>query len=184
MQALKRLDRPTVKAVELTAPGACRREEENLHSMLQKGQIFGNFDEEEREEIWRRVLDISRDWLIPSLFSFFADINYLQGPADCMKRLLDPPDDDLISNTLRSRFNDAIRKADICMVQISELKVIARLGSAANQFDLAYRVMWICSMRTYKEIPPELKKTADSLLAKPATNINESVLTDFASLAY
>jgi hypothetical protein len=181
---MKKLDRHTVKAVELTAPGACRQEEQKLYKMVQKGQIFGGFDEKEREEIWRRVLAVSRDQLIPSLFSFFADINYLQRPADCMKRLLDPMDDDPTSNTLRSRFADTIRRADTCMVQVSETTLVDRPGSAAEQFDLAYRVLWLSAMRVYKDIPPQQNKTAADLLAKPDTSGNESVLSEFAGLAY
>ena len=181
---MKKLDRHTVKAVELTAPGACRQEEQKLYEMVQKGRIFGGFDEKEREEIWRRVLAVSRDQLIPSLFSFFADINYLQRPADCMKRLLDPMDDDPTSNTLRSRFADTIRRADTCMVQVSETTLVDRPGSAAEQFDLAYRVLWLSAMRVYKDIPPQQNKTAADLLAKPDTSGNESVLSEFAGLAY
>src|SRR5438045_8324504 len=89
-QAMKKVDRATVKALELTAPGACRADAEVLYGKLRTGQIFGAFDEQEREAIWIEVLRVSTDYLIPSLYSFFEDLNYLKGIADCVKRLITP----------------------------------------------------------------------------------------------
>ncbi|ERF71962.1 hypothetical protein EPUS_06521 [Endocarpon pusillum Z07020] len=48
-------------------------------------EIFGAFNEQDRGDIWSRVLSASADRLIPSLFSFFEDINYLKNVAEGVK---------------------------------------------------------------------------------------------------
>jgi len=48
---MQKVDRPIVKALELTAPGACRADFQDLYSKLRDGQIFGAFDKQEREDI-------------------------------------------------------------------------------------------------------------------------------------
>ncbi|TAQ83758.1 hypothetical protein B7494_g7918 [Chlorociboria aeruginascens] len=77
-EAMQKVDRATVKALELTAPGACKADFHALYGKLRSGQIFGAFDEQDREDIWSRLLSASVDSLIPSLFSFFEDLNYLK----------------------------------------------------------------------------------------------------------
>jgi hypothetical protein len=81
------VDRAMEKVLELTAPGACKADFQALYGKLRSGQIFGAFNEQDREDIWSRVLSASVDRLIPSLFSFFEDINYLKNVAEGVKRL-------------------------------------------------------------------------------------------------
>jgi hypothetical protein len=52
-------------------------------------QIFSAFSMREREQIWARLEIL--DGLIPSLFTFFRDIIYLQLCVDCVKRLVYVP---------------------------------------------------------------------------------------------
>jgi hypothetical protein len=145
---MKKLDRHTVKAVELTAPGACRRDADQLHSDLTKGRIFGAFTEQERAEIWIELLAASTDRLIPSLFTFFEDARYLRGPAGYMKRLMKLSNDDQVSRTLKHRFTGANQRIDTCMVQVSESQLEARPGNLHDQLGLGCRQMWIMMMRS------------------------------------
>jgi hypothetical protein len=147
--AMKRLDRSTVKAVELTAPGACTRDAERLRSELTQGQIFGAFTKQEREAIWSELLATSTDRLIPSLFTFFEDARYLRGLTDCMKRLMKLTDDEQISRTLQRSFTGVNQKLDSYLIQVSESQLEARLGDADDQVDLGCRQMWIMMMRSY-----------------------------------
>jgi hypothetical protein len=148
---MKKLDRHTVKAVELTAPGACRRDADQLHSDLTQGRIFGAFTEKERAAIWFELLAASTDRLIPSLFTFFEDARYLRGPAGYMKRLMKLSNDDQVSRTLKHRFTGANQKIDTCMVQVSESQLEARSGNSNDQLELGCRQMWIMMMRSYDD---------------------------------
>ena len=74
---MQKLDKATMKALELTAPGASRADRRTIVRQVRSGQILARFAEREREAIWNEVLAVSTDRLIPSLFTFFEDINYL-----------------------------------------------------------------------------------------------------------
>lgn len=86
---MQKVGRATVKALECKAPRACRVDREALYRQLRSGKIFGAFAEQERKVIWSQVLAASTDRLIPPIFSFFEDVNYLQGPADYVKILME-----------------------------------------------------------------------------------------------
>jgi Protein of unknown function (DUF3723) len=179
---MRKVDRPTVKALELTAPGACRADFEALYGKLRKGQIFGAFDEQGREDIWGRVLSASTDRLIPSLFGFFEDLNYLKNVADCMKRLFPLPPRGTVSSALEDAFKDANHRAGQCVMQESESTCVFRPGSLADRVDLGRRQMWIYAMRNYPQVPAEPKKK--NLLAKPTNEkADEIILCEGAILA-
>ncbi|KAF2843888.1 hypothetical protein T440DRAFT_462707 [Plenodomus tracheiphilus IPT5] len=55
-QAMQKLERHTVKVVELTAPGACSQDAERLYQEVKEGRIFAAFSERERETIWNELL--------------------------------------------------------------------------------------------------------------------------------
>jgi len=73
---MQKVDQATVKALELTAPGACTTDAQTLSGKLQSYQIFGAFRGQDREDIWNKLCSIN--CLIPSLFTFFEDLKYLQ----------------------------------------------------------------------------------------------------------
>jgi hypothetical protein len=144
---MKKLDGRTVKAVELTAPGFCSRDAGRLYRDLKDGHIFGAFTEQEREAIWGELLAVSTDRLIPSLFTFFEDVRYLRGLAECVKRLMGTKADDYASPTLKHRFSSESLKKDICMFQLSDSVLEERLGNADDQLDMGYRQVWMSLMR-------------------------------------
>jgi hypothetical protein len=110
---MKKLDRHTVQAVELTAPGACRQDADHLYSELREGRIFGAFTEQEREAVWRQLLAVSTDRLIPSLSTFFEDVKYLRGPAASVKQLVEAPDDGgQVSHRLRHSYMATARRIE------------------------------------------------------------------------
>ena len=181
---MQKVDRPTVMALELTAPGACSADARALYGQLRRGQIFGNFNEQDREVIWSEVLSVSTDRLIPSFFSFFEDLNYLQGPANCVKRLIPLSGEDSLSRALQQMFSDVNQRTDQCVIQESESRFVFRPGSLADRVDFGRRQIWIGAMRDYLEIPAQRKKARNDLLAKPTNNLSETALCKFAALAY
>jgi hypothetical protein len=179
---MKKLDRCTVRTVELTAPGACPRDEARLHCELTKGRIFGGFTEEERENIWRELLAVSTDRLIPSLYTFFEDARYLRGPAECVKRLVEGSPGDQLSQMVKNSFTGVNQQSNICIIQVTESQLEARPGDVEDQVEMGYRHWWYFAMRDYDNVPVRKRKAAGDRLAQPAKKENMDVLSKGATL--
>jgi hypothetical protein len=157
---MRKLDRCTVKTVELTAPGACRRDADLLQSEMKTGRIFGAFTKQERESIWEELCAVSTYRLIPSLFTFFEDAKYLHGPAECVKQLMDVSNNDHTPRTLKHSFSGANQKEGICMFQVSESQLEARPGNVDDQLDLGYRQVWMTALQSYYDMPSQHTKAS------------------------
>jgi hypothetical protein len=181
-QAMLKVSRADVKALELKAPGACRSDRLSLHGQLRDGKIFGAFTEREREAIWTDILSETTDCLIPSLSSFFADVHYLKGPADCVKALVELWPDETVSSALERIFSDANQETDRCIIQQSESNFISIPGNKSDRLELGVLQIWISAMRDYLEMPPD--NDDDTLVAKPRSQPHERIAYGFASLAY
>jgi hypothetical protein len=178
---MRKVTRADVKALELKAPGACRADAADLYGPVKKGVILGAFNEQEREAIWEKLLQATRDQLFPSLFSFFEDLNYLQQVADCMKRLIKWPPEGTISEAMYDIWiNKRAEEANQCVIQESESTFTLRTVSRRDQFDLLRRQAWLAAMRDYQWMPPKPKKK--NLLANPAQkDADDEVLCRFAT---
>jgi hypothetical protein len=112
------------------------------------GQIFSAFSRSERELIWTR-LEIF-DGLIPSLFTFFQDINYLQLCVDCVKRLVYVPRgiNSTVSSSLRRRLKYVRGGECRIVIQVAEDRFISRPGSLEERADLGIRQLYACAMQT------------------------------------
>ena len=100
--ALRKIDRATVKALELTAPHASTLDAEALRSQVLGGKIFGAFNYQERVRIWSNLQTV--DGLVPSLFTFFKDLLWLQGLVACVKRLTRLLRDQTVSSVIENCF--------------------------------------------------------------------------------
>ncbi|KAH7111054.1 hypothetical protein B0J11DRAFT_473541 [Dendryphion nanum] len=182
-EAMRKVDRATVKALELTAPGACRTDFKALIGKVRRGQILGAFSEGDREAIWSRVLSATIDRLVPSLFSFFEDLNYLRIIADSVKQLFPPLPHGTVSSAIEDAFSDTNHRAGQCVIQESESSDVFRFGSLADRVDLGARQIWMFAMRNYHQMPavPKRKKfSTKSVIGKG----DETILCEFASFAY
>ena len=137
-QAMQKVDQTTVKALELTAPGACRADARVLYGLLMSGQIFSAFSQQEREAIWPIICSWSTHRLIPSFFGLFQDVNYLEGPADCIKRLIPLSRGATIFSALEGSFSDVNQTANHCVIQESESTFALKPGGLADRFKLEY----------------------------------------------
>jgi hypothetical protein len=81
-----KVNRATVKALELRAPRASTLDAKDLRAQVLGGQVFSAFGDRERASIWDQLRLV--DGLIPSLFTFFQDLLYLQPCANYVKRLI------------------------------------------------------------------------------------------------
>ena len=179
---MRKVDRATVKALELTAPGACKADRDALYGQLKSGTIFGAFHEGDREEIWSNVLSVSTNRLIPSLFSFFQDVHYLEEPANCVKMLVKLSSRDTVSSALEDAFKDVNQTPGQCVIQESELRFVSKSGSRLDRLDSGCRQVWMSAFRNYLKMPTLPK--GKNLLAKPRSKPSSAATYDFAALAY
>lgn len=182
---MQKLDSFTLKQLELTAPGYCRQDAASLYEKLQQGLIFGSFGRSEREKIWENVLSVSKDRLIPSFQTFFDDVKYLKGPAECIKRLAGYGTDRTAPATLKRNFTDVGQNTGTCIFQVSETDFEIRQGSGADRLEIGYRTLWLYAMRNCLEMPAKGRKRGSrDRLAKSVYEEDETVLHSFAYLAH
>ncbi|TVY13719.1 hypothetical protein LARI1_G009020, partial [Lachnellula arida] len=180
--ALQKVDQATVRALELKAPRYSKQDSQVLQGQLLSGQIFSAFGQQEREAIWNELRCI--DYLIPSLFTFFEDLKYLNACADCLKRLVKLSRHDTVFTALQRKFPYESQTGDQCVLEVAESTFVVRPGRAADRFDLGYRQLWLRAMRRYREMPTDAKKKKKDLLAKPGVRrADEEVLSDSAAQA-
>jgi len=176
---MQKVDQATVKALELKAPRLSTLDAKVLRGQVLGGEIFGAFGEQERVAIWGRLQAV--DGLIPSLFTFFEDVKYLEACANCVKRLVSLSPRDTVSTALEKAFCDANQRADRAVIQVTESSFTSSPASLADRVDLGYRQLHAYAMRHYLQMPREPK--GKELLARLMVNTDETVLRDFADLA-
>jgi hypothetical protein len=173
------VDEITVKALELRAPRLCTRDAGDLRAQVLGGTIFSAFSERDRVGIWARLQAV--DGLIPSLYALFENVNYLKALAACMTRLVRPSLGDTVSTALFKAFSDINQRADRAVIQITESCFSSSPASSADRADLGVRQLYAYAMRHYLQMPRDLK--GKELLARHTTNVDRTVLREFADLA-
>ncbi|KMU73837.1 hypothetical protein CISG_10224 [Coccidioides immitis RMSCC 3703] len=76
----------TVEALELLAPGVSHKDAMTMWGLVLGGEAFSNFDSSEHMTIWKKLQRTKA--IIPSLFTFFQDVGYLEAVANCLKWLV------------------------------------------------------------------------------------------------
>ncbi|KZL65378.1 hypothetical protein CT0861_10703 [Colletotrichum tofieldiae] len=180
-KTMQLIDRPTVERLQGTAPGAFSTDHDELLSDLRSGRILGNFSEQQRNELWIRICNVSQQRLIPSLFTFFEDRKFLSTAADCMRRLTGVGSKVTVPRRLDEMFQDTNQQTDQCILQVSQTAYVTVPGDAATRFDLGCRQLWLAAFREFRELPADVKKK--DVLAKARRKADEITLFEFASLA-
>ena len=176
---MQHVDEVTVKALELRAPRVCTRDADEVRGQILGGTIFSAFGEEDRAGIWARVQAV--DDLIPSLDTLFENLNYLKVLTDCMTRLVSPSPGDTVSTALFKAFSDTNQIPDRAIIQVTESSFSSSPASSADRADLGVRQLYAYAMRHYLQMPRDLK--GKELLARHTTNVDRTVLHEFADLA-
>ena len=176
---MSKVDQATVKGLELRAPRASTRDALAVRGRILGGEIFGAFSEAARVEIWARLQTL--DYLIPSLFTFFEDVKYLELCANCVKWLLTVSPRDTVLAALQRTFSDTNQKPRRAMIQVTESDFIYRPANIADQVELGCRQLYLYAMRHFPSMPNELK--GKDFLAKPTGEVDRRVLCEFAHLA-
>ena len=180
---MAKIDIDTVEALQLKAPAASAADARAIKGMILSGEAFSLLTEPERTAIWERMSTHDAcDGIIPSLFTFFRDVNYLEACANGMKQLVE------LSKgcpTVRAAMKHAFKsdgRRETCPVQTSEAAFRSQAGSTSDLFELAYRQLWLFVMRHYPQLAR--KTTSKKVVAKSSCGeADEIVLYDMAVLS-
>jgi hypothetical protein len=88
-----------------------------VRGLVLSGQVFADFDEDERTAIWESLKSFKG--LIPSLYSFFEDFKCFESWAHCLERLstLKKP---TVRSTMESLQKYSEDSDDVCLIQTSD----------------------------------------------------------------
>ncbi|KAH9203631.1 hypothetical protein DL95DRAFT_472198 [Leptodontidium sp. 2 PMI_412] len=156
---LGRIDTATVKALERRAPV---------------------FSHRERDMTWEKLKMM--DGLVPTLFTFFRDIQYLKLCIDCLKSLVIVPKRETICGTLARSYSDTNEREGYVRIQITGHTFLDRAGTPADSTGLGIRQLVALAMRHYPAMPADTVKE-DPVQTAP-TNADPAVLRSLADLAY
>ncbi|KAJ5640362.1 uncharacterized protein N7484_008224 [Penicillium longicatenatum] len=180
---MAKIDVFTVKALELTAPAACKVDARKAKGLILSGEAFSDFTETERNNIWHRMATHDAcNGIIPSLHTFFRDINYLEACANGIKQLVKLGKG---YPTVRAAMKQAFksdRSQITCPVQTSETAFRSHAGPSSDFFELSYRQIWLFVMRHYPQMAREA--TSKKVVAKTNSGkADEVVLYSMAVLS-
>lgn len=150
-----------------------------LRSQVRGGKIFGAFNEQEREHILTKLLSVNG--LIPSLHTFFKDLQYLQACVDCVKRLISLSPGQTLFNAMECAFTGINQRDGQVMLQIAESEFIYRPSTVADQVSLGYQQIHAHAMRNFLATPKEPQ--GENIRAIPKKEADKAVLRKFAELA-
>ena len=96
--------------------------------------IFSAFSDRERDKIWDRLQMV--DGLVPSLFTFFRDIQYLKLCIDCLKRLVLVPKRASVCETLARSYSGKNQREGHVQSQATEDSFLDQAGTPVDGIDL------------------------------------------------
>ncbi|KAK6609669.1 hypothetical protein H4I96_03600 [Botrytis cinerea] len=146
------LDQKTVKLMELRVPAVSKLDSEFIKNKFKSHDLFPSiFNSNHRRSIMNRILRINI--LVPSIFTLFKDLRYLEPAAKAIKGIF--PASDFKKKTLREGlrflFSDKIITTGKLAVQQTEDTFIETTGSFDYTFDLAIRQLFLCAMRYFTD---------------------------------
>lgn len=166
-----------VDNLQLLAPGISSADATLVKKGIFSGELFAGFELPTRMSIWGKLRNTKR--IIPSFYTFFKDLNYLEPCANCIKRLVTLSS---LRPTLQSAMRGIFQPQAGLLVQTSETDFHQHSAPAIDQFDLHYRQLWLYAMRHYPDIPRVVD--SDDIVAKPrCQEADETVLFNMALLA-
>ena len=179
IEAMQRVDGPTVRALELRAPGSSIFDAETIQRQLRGAQIFGAFSDQDRAQIQERLLHFKG--LIPSLRAFFRNIYYWEACVDSMRHLVSLTRRDTILTAFERHFTGINQHEGRVVIQVDESNFTVISGSRADQVELGCRHLVAFAMRHFAEIPRA--PVRKNVLRKPRARADSNVLRQYAELA-
>jgi len=135
----------------LRAPAVSKDDREFIASHMQwdsklPGILFAGVDDPlKRAGILQRLLAV--DYIIPSLYTLFRDIRYLEPAAELMKALV-PGQSGTIRERLYFYFLCPDPSRSSIPIQQNQRSYITITGDRQDLFEIALRELWLCSLRS------------------------------------
>ncbi|KAI3573907.1 hypothetical protein IWW34DRAFT_854835 [Fusarium oxysporum f. sp. albedinis] len=149
------VDRQTVELLQLRAPGYSSHDALVVSKGIREGTIFPAIGHQStRKRIWMNLKSLP--CLIPSLYSFFEDLKYLQPPAKVVRQLVAPSKKSTREAMWRA-FTAHGMPENQWLLQTgdgeSDYKWLD--GSYSDQFEFSYQQIWLYAWRYWVELIPE-----------------------------
>ncbi|KAJ5766653.1 uncharacterized protein N7511_004269 [Penicillium nucicola] len=176
-----KIDLHTVEILQLLAPGVSSKDRTTVKGLVHSGEVFSNFTESERGSIWKRLK--RTEGIIPSLYTFFKDLWYLESCANCIKRLFTPSRSfPTIRTAMRAAFLSFDPTNAQFLIQTSEAGFRSYSHSQVDPAELGYRQIWLYAMRHYPKLSKKPQKKDST--AKPNRDVvDPMILYEMAVLA-
>ncbi|KAM3074504.1 hypothetical protein ACMFMF_006511 [Clarireedia jacksonii] len=149
---MEKLDEDTVKSIELRVPAVSRLDAEFVKEQMKTKALFRHTaDTVLRRNIEHEVLEL--DYLIPSIFTLFKDLRFLEPVSKAIRAILPEPDDKkrTLRESLRFLYVASTSDGRSIDIQDSEMSFSTILGSFDSTFDLAIRQLYLCAMRYFTD---------------------------------
>ncbi|SCO54526.1 uncharacterized protein FFNC_15556 [Fusarium fujikuroi] len=174
----------------------------SIREAFDQKELFIDLEDAQKDLVWTRVLEATRDRTVPTVHSFFRNLGYLGAVAYSMDRLRDPPlpkrptrdhrqkrekrlgfeRDSQRRVSLRQALHKDFQKdaLDSHAIQASENCYRVVHGEQIDRFELAYQTLWVFCLR-WHPILPRLERDHPVI---GETDQERSVLAHFAKLAH
>jgi hypothetical protein len=146
---MMKIDTHTVEKLELMAPKASYRDARKVQRLLCSGEVLSKFSLSERLRMWKWLRDY--DGIIPSLRTFFRDIEYLKECGNTVKSLVSLSKNG--STARRYCYNSRNPMDEGRLIPTSGDTFERQFGSREVQQELSYRQIWLYVLRYYPRIP-------------------------------
>ncbi|KAJ5940479.1 hypothetical protein N7516_000647 [Penicillium verrucosum] len=175
-----KIDPRTIQSLQLLAPGVSNKDRKLAKGLVLSGEAFSAFTSAERTSIWKLMK--SRKRIIPSLYTFFRNVWYLESCANCLKRIVSlNKKQPTIKRAVRNAFSKPHSEGGDCLIQVSETKFRPYKGHETDRAELAYRQLWLYAMRHYLKMAKEPENQDD--VVKAWEKADPRILYDLAVLA-
>ncbi|KAK8869113.1 hypothetical protein PGQ11_007691 [Apiospora arundinis] len=180
---LQKVDTATVRKLQLRCPKYSKADADLLRYEMESREAFSKFDVRERGSIWGDLLEI--DYLIPSFFTLFEDLKYLESCAESMRSIIEEPKQCFpIKASLRANFPQPSGRPWQCEIETGQGIFALKEYPPEQQFGFVEKQLWLCCMRDYSRLPLPLQKKQGLLAKAGREKAKEGTLLRFAKLAH
>jgi Protein of unknown function (DUF3723) len=175
-----RIDQETIRELQLLVPGGPDRTK--VKGLVLSGEAFREFNQSERRSIWRVLRH--RQEIIPSLYTFFKDLSYLEATASCLSRLLDLATvrQPTMYSGMKQIYNPVRHGRNDYPIQVSETEFRQCSGTVEEGRASGYRQLWLYAFRHYLQMPKPREKK--HLAKAKSQEADERVVHRMACLAH
>ncbi|GKU12574.1 unnamed protein product [Fusarium langsethiae] len=202
-EAKEKVDVATLEYLTSQAPGADEKQYRALRKAFDENLVFTRLSTGDKNLVWSRLIELTRDRCIPTLQAFFRNIGYLSAVSYSIERLKDSrkvtfEDGFGQGPGKRKRQKKFIEKRKSlkqeltngfqrnvegkCLVQTTENAYKLVEAGHIDQCELGYRTLWAFCLRWHPMLPR--RATSEHQVLRDTFHEQPRVLAHFAHLAY